>query len=33
MTTFARRGRYRDDEQSGMQAVQLVRDLAHRDRR
>ncbi|MFM7133534.1 MAG: GTP cyclohydrolase I FolE [Planctomycetota bacterium] len=32
MTTFARRGIYRDEEQRGMQAMQLVRDLAHRAR-
>jgi GTP cyclohydrolase IA len=32
MTTFARRGVYRNDEGRGNAAVQLVRDLAHRAR-
>ena len=32
MTTFARRGVYRDDEARGQAAVALVRDLAHRGR-
>lgn len=32
MTTFARRGVYRDDETRGQSALALVRDLAHRAR-
>jgi GTP cyclohydrolase I len=32
MTTFARRGVFRDDERRGTDAMNLVRDLAHRAR-